>query len=319
MEKNFSTRIHTILKYSREEALRLKNDYISTEHILLGFLKDGESNIVSRLLKKLNCNPKELKFSIEKIVKPLPVIVMVEEVPLTKRAENVLKRAWVEANSTNSIKIDLEHLFLALLQEKEGVAASVLDSLGITYDKVKNELESLSKPKEIIKKTTNEKKQPEADSISNYGYELTKLAQQNKLDPVIGRDKEIERMLRILSRKKKNNPLIIGEPGVGKTSIVEGLADRIVQKKVPLNLYNTKIFYLDLSSLVAGAALRGQFEERIKSLLNKEKAVPSKLGTAFFSFELSLSPDYEIAFSVDCNTDKGICPGAVTNPVSGAA
>ena len=260
MKQDFSVQIHKVLKYSREEALRLKNDFISTEHIMLGLLKYNDNNIVHKVLINLNCNIDELRKSLEKTINPLPYLVTLEDVPLTKRAESVLKKAWVEANNKYAANIDVDHLFLALLQEKEGIAAKVLDSFNVNYDKVKQELQVLNKTVPKNKKELNELIEKQ------WGIDLTELARNNKLDPVIGREKEITRIIRILCRKKKNNPLLIGEPGVGKTAIVEGLASRIVQGNIPGKLSEMKIFSLDLPALLAGTSLRGQLEERLQKI-----------------------------------------------------
>ena len=260
MKQDFSEQIHNILKYSREEALRLKNDFISTEHIMLGLLKYRDNNIVHIVLKSLGCDIPQLKQRLEKTITPLPYLVTMEDVPLTKRAENVLKRAWVEANNSNAGQIEIEHLFLALLQEKDGVAAKVLYSFDVDYDNVSQTLKNLPRKQDATKR--------ELKSLTEkqWGVDLTELARHGKLDPVIGRDVEIMRLVRTLCRKKKNNPLLIGEPGVGKTAIVEGLANWIVQNQVPAALSGWRIFSLDLTSLMAGTSLRGQLEERLQSI-----------------------------------------------------
>ncbi|MBD3288351.1 AAA domain-containing protein [candidate division KSB1 bacterium] len=263
MKNDFSRQIQTILKYSREEALRMKSDFINTEHILLGILKDDKNSLIQRLLNELDCNPTLLKSKIENAIKPLPFAIDMDDMPLTKRAENVLKRAWIEAGSSNSLRIEAEHLFLALLQEKDGLAATILSKFKIDYKSTKKALQDLR---------TSETEQDtnfNAVALRQYGIELTEEAKMNRLDPVIGREEEIERLLQILCRKKKNNPLIIGEPGIGKTSLVEGLADRIVRKKVPPDVMNSKIFSLDLTSIASGAALRGQLEEKLKQIIEK--------------------------------------------------
>jgi len=259
MEREFSKQIHTILKYSRLEALRLRCDFINTEHILLGLLKENSDNIVHQILYRLNCDPDELIKQIENVIKPLPYEIDLENVPLTKRAEDVLKHAWIEAGRSDALSIKPEHLFLALLLDNGGVAADVFKSRDITYTKAKNQLLSIHQ---------NSEQSTELSALKSYGTDLTELANKNLLDPVIGRDREIDRIIRILCRKKKNNPLIIGEPGIGKTAIVEGIAIQIAKKNVPFILRHSKIFNLDISSLIAGTALRGQLEERLKLLAN---------------------------------------------------
>jgi ATP-dependent Clp protease ATP-binding subunit ClpC len=276
MEKNFSVQVHGILKNSREEALRLRNDFISTEHLLLGLLRDKS---IHQLLLTMNCNVFALKSKLEKYIHPLPYAVVLEDVPLTKRAENVLKVAWMEANRAKVNEISINHLFLALLQEKESVACQVLITFNITYERVKNELESLGD----ASTTTEEKNDPESASLSQFGEELIELAKKKLLDPVIGRDKEIIRIIRILCRKKKNNPILIGEPGVGKTAVVEGLANWIVENKAPMELANVKIFRLDLASLISGTSMRGQLEKRLQQIF---KALAIEKNTILFIDEI---------------------------------
>ncbi|MBN2013221.1 ATP-dependent Clp protease ATP-binding subunit [candidate division KSB1 bacterium] len=264
MKQDFSEQIHKILKYSREEALRLKNDFISTEHIMLGLLKYRENNVVLALLANLKCDVADLRQRLEKTISPLPYMVTLEDVPLTKRAENVLKRAWVEANNNSAPNIEVEHLFLALLQEKEGIAAKVLYSFDIDYEAASKELKSMNRGS-----ATNVKKELNSLVEKQWGTDLTEMARNHKLDPVIGRENEITRLVRTLCRKKKNNPILIGEPGVGKTAIVEGLAIRIAENNVPGKLADTRIFSLDLTSLLAGTSLRGQLEERLQTIFKK--------------------------------------------------
>ncbi len=263
MNKDFSKQIQIILKYSREEALRLKSDFINTEHILLGLLKDEKNSVISLLLSELNCNPVLLKSKIENAVKPLPFTIDMDDMPLTKRAENVLKRAWIEAGTSNSLKIKAEHLFLALLQETDGIAARILNHFKIDYNSTKKILRQLNPDK------INGEYNFTPAALHQYGVELTEQIKKNRLDPVIGREQEIARLLQILCRKKKNNPLVIGEPGIGKTALVEGLARRIVSGEVPGMLADSKIFNLDLVSLLSGTALRGQLEEKLKFILKK--------------------------------------------------
>lgn len=267
MQLDFSDKIHQILKYSREEALRLRNDFISTEHMLLGLLKGKEQHIVHDILNNLDCDIAEMKKRIEKIIQPLPYVVTLEDVPLTKRAENVLRRAWVEAERYNSKNIKVEHLFLALIAEKHGVAATVLDSFDITYTNVNREIEKIlaSGEKKQRNVVTNMKKL----KLSKYGQNFTEMAEKGQIDPVIGREDETERVIQILMRRKKNNPVLIGEPGVGKTAVVEGLALRVVEKRVPHIFHDLQIFNVDLGLMLAGTQFRGQFEERFKEVVDE--------------------------------------------------
>jgi len=267
MQLDFSDKIHQVLKNSREEALRLRNDFISTEHLLLGLLKGSERTVVHEILKNLHCDIDEMKKRVEKIIQPLPYAVTLEDVPLTKRAENVLRRAWVEAERYNSQNIKIEHLFLALIAEKHGVAASVLDSFNITYTNVSQEIERISTTSETSKRNviTDLKKL----KLSKYGQNVTELALKGQIDPVIGREEEIERVIQILMRRKKNNPVLIGEPGVGKTAVVEGLALRVTEKRVPPVFHDLQIFSLDLGLILAGTQFRGQFEERFKEIVDE--------------------------------------------------
>ncbi len=267
MQLDFSDKIHQVLKYSREEALRLRNDFISTEHILLGLLKGKEQHFVHDILNNLDCDIAEMKKRIEKVIQPLPYVVTLEDVPLTKRAENVLRRAWVEAERFGSRDIKIEHLFLALIAEKHGVAATVLDSFDITYNNVNREIERImaSGVTTQRKVVSNMKKL----KLSKYGQNFTEMAEKGQIDPVIGRDDEIERVIQILMRRKKNNPVLIGEPGVGKTAVVEGLALRVVEKRVPHVFHDLQIFNVDLGLMLAGTQFRGQFEERFKEVVDE--------------------------------------------------
>ncbi|HOV91756.1 MAG TPA: ATP-dependent Clp protease ATP-binding subunit [Candidatus Kapabacteria bacterium] len=285
MEEQFSEKINKILKYSREEAVRLGNDYIGTEHILLGIIKDN-SNLATKILQNLGVDIEEISQEIENSVRTNNA-APIQNIPFTKQLEKVLKRASNEAKIYKSDTIGPEHLLLSILRDEDNIAAKILNNLSITYELASKSLDEelisgdidveseYGSPKPFGKippkpLPTEKMKTPVLD---NFGRDLTKLAMENKLDPVIGRDNEIQRLSQILSRRKKNNPVLIGEPGVGKTAIVEGLALRIVQKKVSRVLFDKRVVQLDLASLVAGTKYRGQFEERMKALLNElEKA-----------------------------------------------
>lgn len=281
MESNFSQRVNDVIRLSREEALRLGHDYIGTEHLLLGIIREGEG-IAVKTLKNLGADLYKLKKGIEDTVRPTSSTITIGNIPLTKQAEKVLKITYLEAKLFKSDVIGTEHLLLSLLRDEENIAAQILSQFSVNYEKVRKEIDNImsgspSQPhKDSQSKSSSKLKQKEkvkTPVLDNFGRDLTKLAMENKLDPVIGRTKEIERVSQVLSRRKKNNPVLIGEPGVGKTAIVEGLALRIVQKQVSRALFDKRIVTLDLASIVAGTKYRGQFEERMKAVINElEKA-----------------------------------------------
>jgi len=286
MEGNFSNRVQDVIRYSREEALRLGHDYIGTEHLLLGIIREGEG-IAVRILKNLGCDLYKLKRSIEEAVRSTGGTLTLGNVPLTKQAEKVLKITYLEAKICKSDIIGTEHLLLSLLKDEENIAAQILSQYGIRYDTVREELENIMSGKAGETTSSVSSDQPGGSEqyqqqyesrkmektktpvLDNFGRDLTKLALEDKLDPIIGREKEIERVAQVLSRRKKNNPVLIGEPGVGKTAIAEGLALRIVQRKVSRVLYDKRVVALDLAALVAGTKYRGQFEERMKAVMNE--------------------------------------------------
>ncbi len=287
MEGNFSNRVQDVIRYSREEALRLGHDYIGTEHLLLGIIREGEG-IAVRILKNLGCDLYKLKRAIEETVRSTGGTLTLGNVPLTKQAEKVLKITYLEAKICKSDIIGTEHLLLSLLKDEENLAAQILSQFGVSYTTVREELENIMSGKtggavtaaatsgtsggsgqyqqQYESRKMEKSKTPVLD---NFGRDLTKLALEDKLDPIIGREKEIERVAQVLSRRKKNNPVLIGEPGVGKTAIAEGLALRIVQRKVSRVLYDKRVVALDLAALVAGTKYRGQFEERMKAVMNE--------------------------------------------------
>lgn len=278
MEENFSNRVQEVIRLSREEALRLGHDYIGTEHLLLGIIREGEGLAV-KILRNLGCDLYKLKKAIEDTVRTTGGTLVMGSLPLTKQAEKVLKITYLEAKLYKSDVIGTEHLLLSILRDEDNLASQILKQFGVTYEAVRNELDNILSGKSSVTETARAYSSPKAQErtktpvLDNFGRDLTKLAMEGKLDPVIGRDKEIDRVAQILSRRKKNNPVLIGEPGVGKTAIVEGLALRIVQKKVSRVLHNKRIVQLDLAALVAGTKYRGQFEERVKAILNElEKA-----------------------------------------------
>ena len=276
MEGNFSNRVQDVIRLSREEALRLGHDYIGTEHLLLGIIREGEG-IAVKILRNLGCDLYKLKKAIEDTVRTSGGTLTIGNIPLTKQAEKVLKITYLEAKLYKSDVIGTEHLLLSLLRDDDNIAAQIMHQFNVHYDVVRNELDNIISGKPSAPPQAHqaaEKKQDKSKTpvLDNFGRDLTKLAVEGKLDPVVGREKEIERVAQVLSRRKKNNPVLIGEPGVGKTAIAEGLANRIVQKKVSRVLHDKRVVTLDLAALVAGTN-RGQFEERMKAVMNElEKA-----------------------------------------------
>ncbi len=284
MEGNFSNRVQDVIRLSREEALRLGHDFIGTEHLLLGIIREGEG-IAVKILRNLGVDLYKLKKSVEDTVRTSGGTLTIGNIPLTKQAEKVLKITYLEAKLYKSDVIGTEHLLLSLLRDNDNVASQILHQFNVTYDNVRQELDNIinGRPSQPAAQaaqhgsgsSTEQKKGEKSKTpvLDNFGRDLTKFAMEDKLDPIIGREKEIERVAQVLARRKKNNPVLIGEPGVGKTAIAEGLALRIVQKKVSRVLHNKRVVTLDLAALVAGTKYRGQFEERMKAVLNElEKA-----------------------------------------------
>ncbi|SIT06223.1 ATP-dependent Clp protease ATP-binding subunit [Belliella pelovolcani] len=298
MEAKFSNRVKEVISLSREEALRLGHDYIGTEHLLLGMIREGEGVAVS-ILKKLGVPLDELRNSVERAVKGTAThnVKNLANIPLTRQSEKVLKITYLEAKIFKSALIGTEHLLLSILRDEDNIATQILQKFDTNYDAVKEMLEfqtdgprskaEADDPDEDSSKLfgssgsgSSGSSKPGAEKsrtpvLDNFGRDLTKMAEDDKLDPIIGREKEIERVAQILSRRKKNNPILIGEPGVGKTAIAEGLALRIVQKKVSRVLFNKRVVTLDLASLVAGTKYRGQFEERMKAVMNELEKSPN--------------------------------------------
>ena len=298
MDGNFSPQVKEIISYSREEALRLGNDFIGTEHLLLGLIRDGENTAI-KVLKQLNVDLYELRKEVELAVrdKTGKNIANINSLPLTKQAEKVIRVTVLEAKSLKSGTVESEHLMLSILKNKENIATQILMQYEVDYDVFKNELGVLLNSDfntraeysdddnddfEEEKKGggygagASKQRQQQGGAqksktpvLDNFGRDITRLAEQGTLDPIVGREAEIERVSQILSRRKKNNPILIGEPGVGKTAIVEGLALRIVQRKVSRVLFDKRVISLDLAALVAGTKYRGQFEERMKAIMNE--------------------------------------------------
>jgi ATP-dependent Clp protease ATP-binding subunit ClpC len=289
MDNNFSSQVKEIISFSREEALRLGNDFIGTEHLLLGLIREGDNTAI-RILKSFNVDLYELRKEIELAVKDKTGknIANINSLPLTKQAEKVIRVTVLEAKALKSPTVETEHLMLSILKNKENIATQILNQFDVDYDLFRQELGVMKSndPRaefqdENEEDFDDEKKYSGSKSrqagaaksktpvLDNFGRDITKLAETGQLDPIIGREKEIERVSQILSRRKKNNPILIGEPGVGKTAIVEGLALRIVQRKVSRVLFDKRVISLDLAALVAGTKYRGQFEERMKAIMNE--------------------------------------------------
>jgi ATP-dependent Clp protease ATP-binding subunit ClpC len=292
MDARFSQRIKDVLSYSKEEAIRLGNAHISTEHLFLGILRDGEGLAIDILIL-MGAELYDLRRSIEELIRPESAIKVkdTDNIPLLKSAEKVLKLVYLEAKSLQDDTIDTGHLLLAIMKDENSIATQVLKEHNIDYDSVRLELESTKKgtarsefpgdeddedegkgPYEGSKGSTGaqqSKSSSETPVLDNFGIDLTKAAEEDRLDPIVGREREIERLAQILSRRKKNNPILIGEPGVGKSAIAEGLANRIIQRKVSRVLFGKRVVTLDLASIVAGTKYRGQFEERMKAILNE--------------------------------------------------
>src|SRR3989339_107931 len=278
MDGNFSDRLQEVIRLSREEALRLGHDYIGTEHLLLGIIREGQG-VAVRILRNLDCDLIKLKKAIEDTVRTAGGTMTIGNIPLTKQAEKVLKITQIESKIYKADVIGSEHLLLSLLRDEDNIATQILHQFNVTYENSRAELNAMLSSRSAKEGgaalLTPDKKieRTKTPVLDNFGRDLTKLAIEDKLDPVVGREKEIERVAQVLSRRKKNNPVLIGEPGVGKTAIAEGLALRIVQKKVPRILQDKRVVTLDLAGLVAGTKYRGQFEERMKALMNElEKA-----------------------------------------------
>ncbi len=300
MDAKFSPKVRDVISFSREEALRLGHNFIGIEHILLGLLRQGNSNAV-KILKRLEVDLEDLRKMVENGMEPASTTRPTdkEKIVLVKQAEKMLKITYLEAKLFKSQQIDTEHLLLSMVKDQDNLATRTLSKFSVDYDSVKHEVETIvadggtkSNPKAQgpsgsstdddddeggsqysggQRKGDSKSKTPVLD---NFGRDLTKLAEDGKLDPIVGREKEIERVSQILSRRKKNNPVLIGEPGVGKSAIAEGLALRIIQRKVSRVLFGKRIVALDIASLVAGTKYRGQFEERMKAVMNELENSP---------------------------------------------
>ena len=300
MDDNFSSRVKDVITYSKEEAIRLGHDFIGTEHLLLGILRDGGGKAI-KILNALDIDLDFLRKKIEILSPPNPIMNYEENLRknlhLTRQAERALKTTFLEAKLFQGNSINTAHLLLCILRNENDPTTKLLEKLNLSYDIVKDQFkEHISESKDNyddvsssqtfddepeddessieqnpfnVKPSSNKSKKSKTPVLDNFGRDLTLFASEGKLDPIIGRHKEIERVSQILSRRKKNNPLLIGEPGVGKSAIAEGLALRIVERKVSRLLYNKRVISLDLASVVAGTKYRGQFEERMKAVMNE--------------------------------------------------
>ncbi|NNE25771.1 MAG: ATP-dependent Clp protease ATP-binding subunit [Saprospiraceae bacterium] len=292
MNSKFSPKVKKIISISRDEAIRLGNDFIGTEHLLLGMIKDKDS-LAIKVLDSLDVDLYELKYKIESSIqnkRGSNSQLNVGSIPLNKHAEKVLKVSFLEAKSLKQEEINPEHIMLSILKIGDNTASGILDEFEVDYAIYKNELEYVNQeessnysdivsssdsdlPMEEEREESFTRRKGNSKSrtpvLDNFGRDVTKLAEEDRLDPIIGRETEIERVSQILSRRKKNNPILIGEPGVGKTAIAEGLALRIIQKRVSRTLFDKRIVMLDLAALVAGTKYRGQFEERMKAIMNE--------------------------------------------------
>jgi len=297
MDDNFSPRVKDVISFSKEEALRLGHDFIGTEHLMLGLLRDGNGKAID-ILNALDVDLSHLRRKVEILSPSNPNIMIASDekknLHLTRQAERALKTTFLEAKLFQSKSINTAHLLLCVLRNENDPTTKLLNKLKVDYDNAKEQFKYMitnddytetpkaaAFPSEDMPKDENKDssfgqssvqkgvKKSKTPVLDNFGRDLTEMAEQGKLDPVVGREKEIQRVSQILSRRKKNNPLLIGEPGVGKSAIAEGLAIRIIKRKVSRILFNKRVVTLDLASIVAGTKYRGQFEERMKAVMNE--------------------------------------------------
>jgi len=265
MFNRFTERARRVILLAREEAKRLDHDYLGTEHLLLGLIREGEG-VAALALQNLGIDLEQVRQEVEKAVGKGGGSLFLGQIPFTPRAKKVLELAVTEARNLGHNYIGTEHLLLGLIREGEGVAAQILTNLGADLEKVREEVVDLLGEKISVEKTPQPTNTP---TLDRYGRDLTELARNGELDPVIGREREIERVIQILSRRTKNNPVLIGEAGVGKTAIAEGIAQRIVEGSLPEPLLNKRLVTIELGSVVAGTKYRGEFEKRMERILNE--------------------------------------------------
>ncbi len=290
MEAKFSPRVKDMISHSRDEAVRLSNEFVTPEHLLLGLIKLNEGTAIN-ILNEFQIDLNQIKTDLEKVLKKSTVGNLLNtNLPLLKQTENIIKQSYLEAKQFKAVIIGTEHMLLTILKHENAAACQVLNKYGIMYENAKDEYEAIMEERQLPRSEfpgnnndddesfSAQKKPSDPKSktpvLDNFGRDLTKMAEVGRLDPIVGREKEIERVSQILSRRKKNNPILIGEPGVGKSAIAEGLALRIVQRKVSRVLFNKRIISLDLASLVAGTKYRGQFEERMKAVMQEIEKNP---------------------------------------------
>ena len=288
MYERFTDRARKVMQLANQEAQRFNHEYIGTEHVLLGLIKEG-SGVAANVLKNLDIDLRKIRMEVEKLVQSGPDMVTMGKLPQTPRAKKVIEYSMEEARNLNHNYVGTEHILLGLLREQEGVAAQVLMNLGLKLEDVREEVLNLlghgmDEGGERAgmggrqtagagggggSESSTKGGKSKTPALDSFGRDLTELARQGKLDPVIGREKEIERAIQILCRRTKNNPVLLGEAGVGKTAIIEGFAQRVVDGNVPELLADRRIVVLDLAMMVAGTKYRGQFEERIKAVMNE--------------------------------------------------